>query len=308
MIIQQIDSNYYTYVSDRSSALKSVLDYFGLIGKNGAPFKYVQVQNNGNHFPKGGNVTLPATIILAKDKVIFILNDSYSFPVYRSNTNSLVNGLNHFGTPSIINFGKTPLSSPFNSRDARHLNSNNGKKISVGNFLNDNMINKSDEFVQKMRIDNGRMVLPIARKFHDMLHLMGGNRNKLTGYVDLNLYLRMIKQPSMVMNNMADDIDKSNYVLNIPDEQVQSVVKVSGVEGNVLSIDFKSSAELIPSSATILHPTPYLVFTLKPLSILNQRFPFFITSVKQYRIFVSVILLDESTPLDTIAGGINLLK
>ncbi len=303
MIINQIAETYYVYVSDRINMIKSVLTHFGLVSSTGDVFKFVQIQQNGNYFPKGGNVTLPATVVLAKDKVIFVLNDSYSFSAHKSNSSSLVAGLNHFGSQCLVDFGGININTPFVVKDTHHM-SGGGKKIIIGNYLKDNS-KKADEFVQRIRTDSGRMIYPLTRKYHDLAHLMGNKRGKLTGYVDLNTYLKLMRQPSMVVNS---DIDDCDYVFNIADEQSQCTVKVVGSDKGKLILSFSSRAKLISASTPALHPAPYLIFTLKPFSILNQKMPFFITPIKDYRIFVSVLVLDNTALLKSLSGGVNLLK
>jgi len=307
MIIQQDASNYYVWVADRAAQLPSVMSEFKLLNKEKTPHKYVQIQSNGQYTPKGGVTPLPCTTILAKDKAIFVMNNSFNFSILRNDARPLSNALNRFGSASIVNIDDNNFKTPISVSDSKHLKSGIDK-IAIGQFINSTIENKVDQFIHRMKTDNGKMLLPLTRKFVDVSHIMGGNKSRLTGYADLNIYLRMLNQPTLNSEALIKDMANSNYLLNVPEEQVNAMVVVDGVENGNLKLHLKAPIKMYSDEKPLPQKFPFLLFTLKPITLKEQKFPFFVMPYKHNRLFVTAMILDSMKPLESLSGGLNLLK
>ena len=308
MVIQQHNNTTYcVWVSDRKAQLQSVMTHFKLLNNQNQPFKYVQVNMNDNFTPKGGISSLSAISILAKDKAIFVMDNSFTFHLQRTDIKPLANALNKFGGSHNLVIGDTMIKGPFHVTDATHLSSGGGK-IAIGQFIDNTIETKVDEFIHRMNTDNGRMLSPLAKKFSDIAHLMGGNRGRLTGYANLNVFLRMLNKPMLNTSSLVKDMANSPYLLHLPLGQMQAKVVVTGIEGSTLVITLISSAKLFSGNHQLPQKFPYLILTAKPFRLQDQQFPFFAMPFKQHRLFVTAIILDTDDPLKSLSGGLNLLK
>lgn len=306
MIIQKDNTNFYVWVNNKEAQLNNVLSEFKLLDSNTQPSKHIQIHRNGQYMPKGATTPLASITVLAKDKAIFIMNDMHRFSLLRNDARALASALNRFGVSTVDINGKS-IKGPFSAIDSRHLKTGS-KNIALGQFINNSIESKVDQFIHRMKTDNGKMLLPLTRKFTDMLHLLGKNRNRLSGYVDLNLYLRMLNQPTLNTESVIKDLNTADYLLNIPQEQTHAVISVAGVDASGVKLVLKSPSVLYDGVESLPQKNPYLMFTPKPLSLKDEQFPFFVLSYKGHRVFVTAMIMDNSSPFESLSGGVNLLK
>lgn len=278
-------------VDDIDSGSLEFMRENGLLKKDGTPYKSVTKTITNYTFPGSSYQHRAITVSIDKktEKVMFI-SKRVSITYY--NTGDIDKLLGIFGDADIDMDG-VKLGSGYRV-DNECLHASNGERY---------LINESDDsqdgfvkaFISWLNRDNGNMLRPLTEKFLVACRLIRTDTNRLTGYANVERYLRMIRKPSTFRLSSSDSpIIKTDRNITIVADIVNDkmICTTSGlhvVHGN-------SDAE------------PYVLFTTKPVNFGSGNLPFVIVRSNGFSIFISPFIANPGINLKAMKGGFDLLR
>lgn len=279
-------------VNDIEFSAMEYLRVNGLLKKDGTPYKSVTKTSEYYTFPGSSHQHKAITILIEKkpEKVMFI-GSRVSISYYSSN--DIDNLFTAYGRDIIIDVDGLAIESGYRV-DGDCITIQGGDKF---------LLNESDEpqggfvksFMSWLNRDNGNMLQPLTERFLVACRLIRHDMGKLTGYANVERYLRMIRKPSTFRLASSDSsIIKTDSTISIVAECINEkiVCKTSGmhiIQGN-------DSAE------------PYVLFTTKPVNFGSGNLPFIIVRSKGLSIFISPFIANPGINLKAIKGGFDLLR
>jgi hypothetical protein len=309
MIVQNINSETQViYTTNRVTDLPQVGEALKYNKKNGGFYKYVTVEHSTYFTPPKSTTSLPAIKLIAKGITTYVVDDTVEFNIDKSNVGNIIQLLSKFGEDYIIRYNNIDLNGPFRKNGSDSLINNESTIISIGSYgVNDNT-NQIHNFIHRMRTDNGRMLDPVLRRFANTVFLFKGNKKLLTGYVNLSMYLNVIKYPSRGLFNMNLPDTKADYVINLTSNSSRVRLKVVDVINGKLVLNISLDGSIEAASQYKQQISPYVLITTAPVNLLNQKFPNFVVQYRKLPIFITPIIFNSSEILKQLRGGINLLK
>ena len=269
----------------------------GCVDANGNPITGTQIIPHSICNEAG--MSLPCSIIQTPDLKTYICDDVYNFAF--TDTASLVTELNKYGTDYEVSIDK--ISSKKVAFDSNAIVTDLNRKIS----FNIEQTQQSDpvvgSFIAKMASDNGRMLFPLTNKFTTIAYSIGKANALLTGYANLRDYLMLIKEPTLGISNLKNKSIAGDYNINLNSNSIS--IKVTDVANGIINLDFIFSGYM--ETITTQSFAPYILLTLKPISLGNQQLPYTIVKFKNYAIFISPLYFASSITLANLKGGVNLL-
>ena len=311
MIIQKIsDSEQIAFTSDRQFDFNRIIKELGYSKGTGEPYKYVQVDYSHLYFISGSYESVISTRIKAKGNTTYIINDSNTFShAVGGNVDTFLSRLKAFGDKYFLKIGDVVLEGGFRKDGSTSIKNNRGDVISLGAARTDKEIKGIHNFIHRMKMDNGRMLIPMIIKFLNIALMFQNNkRYLLTGYANLLNYLTFIKNPSReILKNMNKSYD-SGYVMDFNTNYSDIDLTISDTKDGKIVVDMDFDGDFRPAEESIAQIDPYILMTLKPIKLLNQRMPYFMVSYKNTSVFVTPLFFNSAKILKSLKGGINLLS
>lgn len=279
-------------VDDIDTASSTYLRENNLIKKDGTTYKSVTKLNTTYNFPNSSyqHKAIAISIDKKSDKVMFICK-SVTLPYYESA--SIDTLLSVFGEVDRIDMGSVQLLDGFRV-DSDCIHTRDGVKY---------QITESDEsqgefvksFMSWLNRDNGNMLQPLTERFLVACRLIKTDTNRLTGYANVERYLRMIRKPSTFRLSSSDSPTiKVDHSLTIVAECIND--KIVCTTSGLHVIHGNSSAE------------PYVLFTTKPVNLGSGNLPFIVVRSKGLSIFISPFIANPGIKLSALKGGFDLLR
>lgn len=286
------------FTVNRNSDMSHIAKSLGYIGANGnfnagtQSIPYATCNENG--------MSLPCSIIQSPELKTYICDLEYEFTF--SNTSSFINELNNYGNDYLFNIDR--ITSKKVRFDSNALVTDTNKKISFNAPQSQESDPALGSFIAKMTSDNGRMLQPLTNKFTAIAHSIGKANALLTGYVNLRDYLMLIKQPTLGMANLKNKSLDNDYNINLNSNKI--TLKVTDVIDGIiqLSCTFLGTFDNLATQSF----APYILLTLKPITLGTQQLPYDIVRFKNYAIFISPLYFANVNTLTNLKGGVNLLS
>ena len=268
---------------DDLDGINKILSEYGLLKSDGSLYNDIVVDRqvftygdvlNGVIANKISYRGIIIWMVLSVNKINTSIGDLYQFINKCGNPIVKIDGVIYSGNLS------------YNSEQLKIGNSTLSSKKSLSN---DSFIHTA---MAKISHDNGRMLDPISNKFTSIVKLAKSHAKMFTGYADLITLFDILKQP---MNKLDDSVinvkfDKSVTVTyNVVDNKL--ICEVNGI-----SVSDESAIR------------PYIIYTLKPIKLQNQNFPFQVIKKHGLNLFLTPVILNNEDLLKDLRGGINLLK
>lgn len=262
-----------------------------LIKKDGTPYKSVTKAYATYSFPNSSYQHKVITVSVDKksDKIMFMCK-SVTIPYYESA--SIDKLLSAFGDAN-VDMDNVHLATGFRV-DRDYIHTRDGVKYQITESDE-----SQDEFVKSfmswLSRDNGNMLQPLTERFLVACRLIKVDINRLTGYANIERYLRMIRKPSTFrLSNSDSSIIKVDSSMSIVAESINDniVCKTTGLH----VIHGNSSAE------------PYVLFTNKPVNFGSGNLPFIVVRSKGLSIFISPFVANPGIKLNALKGGFDLLR
>lgn len=151
------------------------------------------------------------------------------------------------------------------------------------------------------------MIAPLLKRYVNTLLMVKGKKKLLTGYANLRDYLTFIKNPSMealLGTNEADE--EATYFIEVNSGNKRMTLTAGEIIGNAVIVDLTTDNDIKSSDDT--ESKPYILLNAKPITLMNQKLPYFISYQKNFPVYVTPMLLKSDKVLQNLRGGINLLK
>ena len=173
-----------------------------------------------------------------------------------------------------------------------------GSGTNYGVNIKDNSTAYLQKFMGWIKKDNGRMINPIIGKFFPMVKLFNADAEKFTGFANIDAYLTRVGHPSIFEGS-------GSGVLNIR-KTGDVFLKVTSVESGSISCELNGLK--ISDVTDVEKPTPYVLVSIKPVTVYGARLPFFTANYGGVPLFVSMLVMNDDRYLRDMRGGVDLLK
>lgn len=299
------------FTKNKDADFNTIIRELKYVKKNGEPYKYVNVQKGSYLKLDGAPETFSAIKLDAKGKETYIVDDEVTVKVSKNGANKFASVLSRFGKNTEVTIDKRPFKGNFVASSSGSIRDANGTEIVIGSETGGGVdMQQVNQFIYKMRQDNGNLLAPILKKYITTLHFVGKNRNIITGYAHLPTYLQLIKSPfGNLAKTLRNNSDVSGLVFGAGKNDFMANVVVRGAKGRKLLIEVQSNEKLTNMGAGSERiPNPYVLFSTSPLKFTSEEVPRFTISMGRQTIFVSIFLFDMEKHLQNLKGGTNLLK
>ena len=279
------------FVDKLEDGKKEYLTLNNLIKKEGEPYKTVTVSNSSYSF-YGSPHSVKSIKITKKDgSSVHIVENR--IPMAGSiDSNGLDTFLHTLGNDVVMDFGGTLVRSMRSHGQQMVDHEGTEYTISTGEDTTSNEL--TNMLVAWMRRDNGRVVLPMIEKFLFICRMSRNDPNRLTGYVNMKRYMKMLNAPSTFSTSQSNQMIVSG----------KPEIIVENVNGSYLHVRISG----ITLVSKVNEPTPYSLFTARPMKVGTETLPFFTTRYKGITIFVSTVMLTNDAFIRSMHGGVDLLK
>jgi len=308
MIIHKIsDTVDLIYTDDKSADFNSIITKLNYSSGGGNLKSNIAVSYSSPYSPPFYNKSITSTKLQKGSKVTYIVNNSITFH-YRD-ASSLINELNYFGKNTVLKFKGKSLGEDLSKYKANSIKNKSGTVITFKESTYTNDDNKlNHRFMHYMKTDNGRMLIPVIKRYVNTLMLFKAKRHLLTGYINLDDYMDFIRKPSSgILDSFTEKDEDSDFVIKIGNNSPRVKLKASSVNEGNLVVNLLVDAN-IESNETEVKPIPYIIFNTKPIKLINTTLPYFISRQNNMPIFITPVILKSSDMLTKLKGGINLLK
>ena len=285
------------FTKNKDGDVLSIANSLGYVNVDGSLVTGTQIIPHTTCNENG--MSLPCSIIQTAKLKTYICNLDYGFTF--SNTSSFVDELNKYGNDYLVNIDNI-------STTKVRVNSNNvitdtNRKISFNAPQSQESDPVLGSFIAKMTTDNGRMLQPLTNKFTSIAYSIGKANAMLTGYANLRDYLMLIKQPTLGMANLKNKSLNGDYNINLDSNKITLKV-IDVIDGVIqLSCIFLGTMDNLATQSF----SPYILLTLKPITLGTQQLPYEIVRFKNYTVFISPLYFGNAKTLTNLKGGVNLL-
>lgn len=305
MIIQKISNDTQViFTKNKASDFNRIVSELGYAKKDGGLYKYVEVNHSSQYRPSGSTTNIPATVVTAKNVKSYIIDNEFDFYFDTKNISNIITQFSHYGDGCIIRNNGVELMGPFKKVGTDVIGCSDSTTISVTSADNSNS-SEVHKLIHRLKTDNGRLLDPILQRFSTMVFLFKGNKHLLTGYANLSLYLKTMKEPMPNFSNKTNS--NSTYSIECKDAGI-SRLSVIDVKNGAPIIDFKFNGSFISSEKTSGQPTPHVLITTKPIKLTSEQLPYFVVTHRKVPLFVTPIIFNSQKILEELKGGVNLLK
>ena len=263
-----------------------------LIKKDGSTYKTVQMTHEKYRMDKSSYL-LDSIKIIKKDETIrFVKNTIVSV----NNKLDIDNLLNAFGDVT-IQISDYTLHAPI-KYDGHKYSDKTGQEFEYASSDDKLSDNYKKSFISWMGKDNGTLLTPVVDKFAVACNFLKRDMGKLTGYINIEKYLRMINKPSTFSLNV-----KNNNPILIAENTVKLTASLD-VYGRILVLVEGATI----SSGNDANKTPYALFTTRPVNFGKESLPYSVVRRTGISVFISPFVGNSNTNLSLIKGGFDLLK
>lgn len=308
IINNKSDNEYIVYVDNPRTQYINVLSELKLLRGDHQPYKYVDIDLYGR-YQIGNGKSIDAVIIKAKHRKIIVIKNSIDFTYNGTNVHDLALFMNTYGTTNtIITFNSnTSISGGFHA-NGNIMSNSKRETIEIGKYSNESDIQWVKKAIHYLSNNQGQMLMPVIKKFHDITYLVRSHHKELVGYANLVNYMNAMRLPSNggSSNGNMSDI-QSDYVININRTPTQFILKIEKYSDGILYLKCIVDGSF-ESSSTYNKPNPYILFTTQPLKMGTSVLPYQIIKYKGRVFFISPLVFNSDKYLRGLRGGINLLK
>ena len=308
MIIHKIDdTTELVYTDNRTIDFNFVISAINYSDGGGSINSNVDVSHAHSYSPEGYTKSVVTTKLEKGDKTTYILDNTISFN-YRD-VSSLLGEFKYFGKKAVLNFKGNQFGGNLSRHKDSSIRNNDGKVITFKqSSISPDSVKGIHNFIHRMKMDNGQMLIPIIKRYLNTVMLLKGAKHLLTGYANLEDYLNFIKSPSRdILNSFTETISDADFVIEINPSSPEVRMKAVGVKDDHLIVDLIVDGK-IDSVDDTESLKPYVILNTKPIKLLNQTLPYFISRQKNIPIFITPLMLKSTEMLTNLKGGINLLK
>ena len=272
--------------------------------------KNIEINQSGRFFPVGGTAALDSIEIkdTEKNSVTHIINDIAVFDYDMDNIPLILDKLKTFGNKYTININNRLFRGDFYRNTDTSIKNTSGQVIFFETDPGQKMTLRIHDFMHKMRMNNSRMIMPLIRKYADVITICRGKKHLLTGYANILNYLEFMKNPSRDFIKSLAGEEGDCKVLFVRGRS-RITLRVSGVLENSLMLDFLINNEpYVAGKMDTESPVPYILLNTKPIQLLNQKLIYFTAKYKNTTVFVIPLMLKSDDALKNLRGGFNLLS
>jgi len=292
------------FTGNRNNDFNAVMYKLKLAGPTGDVKKGVNVNHSSSYNSQGTSKSEVATKVDNGGKTIYILNDKISF--YYHGIDDFLSRLRYFGDKVLLKIKGNTFTGSFSSYKNNSIEDSDGKiitfKSSVSTEDDNTQIHK---FIHRMKTDNGRMIDPLIKRYSNTLRMVKGKRQLLTGYANLYDYLTYAQNPSSdILNSFSESFDSEGVTFNINNKGVE--LKASGESDGKMVVNLLMKGDFEKPEGE--KQTPYVILNTKPIKLLNQQMPYFVSRQKYFPVFITTLFFKNDETLKNLKGGINLLK
>jgi len=306
VITQDVNNNLrIIYASNKRAEFNDILRNLGYKKITGELEKDVIVTQNSIYYPSGGTSSLESIKIVSKGVTTHIIDDSVSF-----NYNSIDNitrNLKHFGNKYLVKLDNKNFVGEFFKQSEIAVKNYKGDIIIFESESSNRMTLRNHDFLHKMKMNNSRMIMPLLRKYVDVITLLKGKRHLLTGYANIMDYLAFMKKPSrdFLLSLTGHNAD---FTVNLDKNPSKITLKVNNILKDGVLLDFIVNDKIYTSGKTpSRNPIPHILVNTKPVQLRNHKLLYFTAKYKHTTVFVIPLMLKSDKALKNLRGGFNLL-
>lgn len=272
---------------------KKKLDRAHGLNLNGSYNKLNRVEENYHYTITGGKEIVGMTFVHRKGIRYIVTSDTIRMggELTSHSLSWLVNTL-----PNVkVTINDSEIRTPIRA-DGNNIVDGSGTHYGVN--IKDNSAAFLQKFMSWIKKDNGRMINPIIGKFFPMVKLFNADADKFTGFANIDAYLTRVGHPSIFEGS-------GTGVLNIR-KTGDVFLKVTAVSSGTISCELNGLK--ISDVTDIEKPTPYVLVSIKPVTVYGTRLPFFTAKYAGVPLFVSMLVMNDDRYLRDMRGGVDLLK
>jgi len=309
MLIYKISDNLkLVFTPNRTTNYNSVIQLLDYAGSNGALKKNIRVNFSAQYTPVGSNKSEIVTRLDNDNVTTYILDDTVSFYYNGNNIGDFIEKLSYFGNDTFLKFKNIAIGSNISKYKNNSIKNDEGKIITFKNFVSEGDLKGIHKFIYYMKMDNGRMIEPLIKRYVTTLLLFRGKQKFLTGYANLKDYLTFIKNPSKEMlAGFTEAVMDADFVIEMASNPSEIRLQASEIIGGKLAVDLFVNG-VVKDVNKGEEATPYVLLNSKPIKLLNQKLPYFVVKHMKVPVFVSPLMFKSDKALVNLRGGINLLK
>lgn len=296
MIVQPIGADkQLIYVSNYETDYKTIGSMLGICSMDGTPQNYATVRKSG--FTNSNGVRMPAWELGGKTMTAYVVND-HSEP-FRDAV-GMVNALNYFHRPTFIfekfSFtGKFSTTSPYMVYDSMH------RGISLNEY-NVKDLRGIHGIMTNLGVNNGKLFEPLIARYVYSCRQVSRKRLQVTGYFDLEEYLRTIHDDSSKLFTVGH----TNALIYVETGNM-TTINVSSVKDGVANVSIVGGKSILDMKRANAFK-PYVIFSQSPLIIRNEmNFQWTRVTFDGMTIFMTP-MMTKPDAWGTLQGGIDLLS
>jgi len=295
MLIQQVGDRQIVYVPNYKTDFMAVAQEFGMVDDFGNFQNYVRHTEETYVNPYG--ISMPSHHFVGKTVNMFIVDDHVEA---KSNTASdIVNALNYFPGDSRFSVAGHTFTAKFKG-DRDYIRDAANRSLTInGNMKKD--LAKIHDIMTHLGLNNGKLFEPVITRYVYTSREMPP-RMPLVGYFDLEMYLRVISDPSAV----AFYQQNSNLLVYLELGTARVGVKLTNIVKDCCELEFanlKGAYDL----KKMAEFKPVVVLTTKPLVIKDMKFPWTKVRFDKTDVFMTP-LMSKMDAWETLQGGVDLLS
>lgn len=304
MVEVNFDKYIIIFVKDRNdyTILNNILRDKSLLKKDGNPYKYVNIIKDKYLYINSKQIV--CTNISFKDNNILLINDEASF---KFSVRNLIDKMEDIFPKHKLKINDKILNGPMTVLDNNSFKDVDNNIISVG--VKKENPNKMKDFIGKIQKDNGHIISPLLKLYYRVSVMVRDKRN-LLGYAHIPSYFKML---NMTYDNELDKMEvnsNSDYVINLPNINSSANLNVISSSEDIPILNlFIDGVDLDRNNKNSNNKNdPYILISSRPIEVGNEKLPFFVSTIGNFKFFSSILLFDSPDYLHRIKGGINLLN
>jgi hypothetical protein len=304
LLYKKNDKESIIFTSDINGDLNRILYTLNCFENGGKIKDGVSVQYSALCSIESGGSTQQCNKITTPKETIYVMNDSSSFNF--SSPHSLIQKLREYGNNTIVKIYDRSFMGGFSTYKTNAIQDDKGNIISFKDKKEDADIPLLHKFIQYMKMNNGRMIIPLISKYVNTLSIVGKKRSLIVGYANVQDYLKIIKEPNGNFIKMLREENKDDYIVELgPKKQMKLVI--SNIVDNKISIDLYIDGTM-KKDVDVSISDIYILLNTRPIVLQNQNLPYFINTFNSISVFITPLILTDTKMLTNLRGGMNLLR
>lgn len=304
LLYKKSDKESIIFTRDINGDINNILYSLNCFENGGKLKKDVSVQYSSWYSIDQSSSTQQCNKITTPKEIIYVMNDSISFNF--NSPYSLVQKLKEYGENTYIKIYDKSFMGGFSVYKTNSIQDGNGNIISFKEKKEDENTPLIHKFIQYMKINNGRMIIPLISKYVNILSAVGKKRSFIVGYANIHNYLKIIKQPNGNILKMLKEENVDDYVVELGSKKQMKLV-VSNIIKNTISLDLYIDGTMKRDIDKEISDI-YILLNTRPIVLQNKNLPYFINTFNNVSVFITPLILTDTKMLTNLRGGMNLLS